>query len=326
MTELRNPRDEASALLPDGNEAWVLEPSPPANLDPDWYADDPTTLSGATGVVVTPIPGEGVTWAEMAQGDDQIASYAADHWLDGRRRLTELPDGYETGRRALHQVAFFAVAPKRYSATGKLGLRYTHRGFGTPFFQGPDGGDEQVRVEGDLIVHQTAEVVRTEAITTPGAAARFLELEYRDVWFDDFHDPLEPVGPDTVLTVEPLVADAIGAWFGFATHLLELARRTPEATEVSRVQLWPEHFDPAFEMAPSEDDSRASYGASAGDSAHPEPYFYIAAWGSIDRSDPFWNDTTFNGASLGYRALLDSDDPYATSLAFMHNGYRKLTA
>src|SRR5665811_834237 len=110
-----------------------------------------------------------------------------------------------------------------------------------------------------------------------------------------------------------------------AGHVLERARRTPGATEVSRVQLWPEHFDPAFEMGSSEDDARASYGASAGDSANPEPYLYIAAWGSIETSDPFWNETTFNGASLGYRTLLEADDPYATALAFVHEGYRKLT-
>lgn len=326
MTVHRDARAEATALLPEGHEARVLEPSPPANFDPDWFADDPTDPSGASGVVVTPIPGEGTTWAEMAEGDGQIVAHAADHWLDGRRRLVELPDGYDATRRALHQVAFFAVAPKRYSANGKLGLRYTHRGFGTPLFGGPDGSDEQVRVEGDLLVHQTADGVRTEAITTAGAAAHFLGLEYREVWFENFHDPLEPVGPDTALTVEPQAADAVGQWFGFATYVLERARRTPGATEVSRVQLWPEHFDPAFEMGSSDDGARASYGASAGDSAHPEPYLYVAAWGSIDRSDPFWNDTAFNGASLGYRTLLEADDPYATALDFVHEGYRKLTA
>lgn len=327
MTEHRDPRGEATELLPEGHEARVLEPSPPADLDPDWFADDPTDPSGATGAVVTPIPGEGTTWAEMAEGNSQIAAYAVDHWLDGRRRLlTELPDGYDAGRRALHQIAFFAVAPKRYSANGKLGLRYTHRGFGTPFFQGPNGSDEQVRVEGDLLVHQTADGVRTEAITTAGAAARFLGLEYREVWFENFHDPLEPVGPDTVLTVPTQVADAVEAWFGFATHVLERARRTPGATEVSRVQLWPEHFDPAFEMGSSENEHRASYGASPGDSTSPEPYLYVAPWGSIDQSDPFWNDTAFGGASLGYSTLIETDDPYERALAFLHEGYRKLTA
>lgn len=62
MTSARDPRAEGSALLPDGFEARVLEPSPPASTDPEWYADDPTDPAGATGVVVTPVEGDGMTW------------------------------------------------------------------------------------------------------------------------------------------------------------------------------------------------------------------------------------------------------------------------
>lgn len=324
MTRRRDPRAEATAMLPEGYEARVLEPSPPANLDPDWYADDPTDPAGATGQVVTPIPGEGVMWAEMADRDEEIAEFAAAHWLDGRRRLDQLPDGYDATRRSLHQIAFFAVAPKRYSENGKLGLRYTAGGFGTPYFLGGDGGAQQVRVVGDRLVHQAAEEVRTAEITTAGDAARFVGLEYRDMWFDNFRDPLEPAGPDARLTVDPRAAGAIGDWFGFATHVLERARRISGATDVSRVQLWPEHFDAAFEMGSSEEGRRASYGASAGDDSNPEPYFYVAAWDSIDRSDPFWNDQSFNGASLAYESLVEADDPYASALGFLTDGHHRL--
>ncbi|HEY5651242.1 MAG TPA: hypothetical protein VIW46_07320 [Acidimicrobiia bacterium] len=325
MTEWRHARSEAAAVLPPGHDARVLEPSPPAALDPGWFADDPTDPSGATGTVVTPIPGEGVTWAELATADPGVAACAADHWLDGRRRLDELPDGYDAGRRALHQIAFFAVAPKRHAANGKLGLRYTDRGFGTPFFRGSDG-DEQVRVEGDLLVHQTADAVRAEAVTTLRAATRFLGLDYREAWFEGFHDPLEPVGPDTHLAIDPAVTEAVASWFGFGTHVLERSRRIPGAVDVSRVQLWPEHLDAAFEMGSVDDGARAGYGASAGDGAHPEPYLYIAAWGEIDRTDPFWNDPAFNGASLDLRRLLEADDPYALALAFVEEGHCKLTS
>lgn len=323
MTHISHPRREAARLLPAGHEARVLEPSPPANLDPAWLADDPTDPGGATGTVVTPVPGEGKLWASM-EGTD-IARYAADHWLDGRRRLTPLPPGYDLTRRALHQIAFFAVAPKRYAATGKLGLRYTHGGFGTPFFLSPDREDEQVRVVGDMLIYQLGNKVRTEPITTLAAATRFLGVEYRERWFDAFHDPLPPVDPSAKLAVDPPATDAIGQWFGFATHILERARRTPKARDVTRVQLWPEHFDPAFEMGSADDGRRASYGASPGDDAHPEPYLYVAAWGEIDRSIPYWNDTAFNGASLGYQSLLNTDDPYVAALAFIHEGHRLLT-
>lgn len=70
--------------------------------------------------------------------------------------------------------------------------------------------------------------------------------------------------------------------------------------------------------------SPARYGASPGDDAHPEPYLYVAAWGEIDRSDPYWNDTAFNGASLAYRRLLAADDQYATALAFLRRGHTRL--
>jgi hypothetical protein len=319
MTTVRNPRAEATALLPNGYEARVLEPSPPADTDPAWFADDPTDPGGAGARVVTPIPGEGTTWADMAADNGAVADFAAEHWLDRRRELAPLPAGYGTSRAALHQVAYFAVAPARFAATGKLGLRYTHRGFGTPFF----GADEQIRVEGDALVHQTGSSVRTATISTLEAAADFLGIPYREVWFESFHDPLAPLGGDVELALDPVVTEAIGSWFGFASHVLERARRTPDAQDVTRVQLWPEHFDPAFEMGSAEAGGRASYGASPGDAAHPEPYLYVAAWGEIDRSDPFWNGS-FNGAMVSYQDLLGADDPYATALTFYEEGHRRL--
>jgi hypothetical protein len=319
-----DPRAEATAVLPPGHQARTLEPSPPARLEPPWYADDPTDPDGGSPMIVTPIPGEGTTWSAMAATDAAVASFASAHWLDGHRRLERLPVGYDIGRRALHQVAFYAVAPKRFAANGRLGLRYTHGGFGTPYFAGPSGEDEQVRVEADRLIHRSGSQERSQRLTTLGEAAEFLGIPYREVWFDGFHDPPPPVGPHAPLGVDPAVTDAVAAWFGFATHVLERARRTPGAEEVSRVQLWPEHFDPAFEMGSTETGRRASYGASAGDDAHPEPYVYVAAWGDIDRTDPFWNDAAFNGASLAHRDLLTSADPYGMALEFLAEGYLRL--
>jgi hypothetical protein len=305
----------------------VLEPSPPADQDPTWFADDPTDPAGVSPqVLVTPIPGEGSTWTDIGADDPRVAEFARAHWLDGRRRLHPLPDGYDTGRRALHQIAFFAVAPKRYSVTGKLGLRYTHGGFGTPFYRDAEGADEQVRVEGDLLVRQIGEEVRFEPVSTAGAAAAFLGIEHRDTWFEEFHDPLDPVAPDESLRVIPEVTDAVGDWFGFSTHVLERARRTSGAADVSRVQLWPEHFDPAFEMGSSERGQRAGYGASPGDDAHPEPYLYVSPWGVVDRSDSYWNETAFAGSSLGYAELLQADDPYAAALEFYRGAYERLSS
>ena len=71
--------------------------------------------------------------------------------------LQPLPSGFAKGRQSLHQIAFFAIAPKRYQETGRLGLRYTGTGFGTPVF----GLGEQIRVEDNRIVRQRGDDVRS---------------------------------------------------------------------------------------------------------------------------------------------------------------------
>ena len=63
--------------------------------------------------------------------------------------LRELPETYAETREALHQIAFFAVAPARYKLAGRMGLKDTPGGFGTPEFEG-----RVARVEGDLLVYE----------------------------------------------------------------------------------------------------------------------------------------------------------------------------
>ncbi len=322
--EHRDPLAEARVALTNGSyEPLVIEPAPPADLDPDFYADDPTDPSGVTGSVVSPIAGIGhATWSDLAADDPEIAAFAADHWLGNFRRLAPLGPNHTETREALHQVAFFAIGPKRHAVNGKIGLRYTHRGFGTPFF----GGDEQVRVEGDQLVHQTSDEVRSTQITTVKTAAAFLGVPYVVDWFPGFHDPLKPVDPDTELSVDPQAGRAIGDWFGFATSVLEELRRTHGAADVSRVQLWPEHFDPAMEMGSADAGGRASYGASPGDGSSAEPYLYVAPWSGVpDESDSYWSAEGFGGALLSYSELLESDDQRQTALGFFREGWERLS-
>ena len=318
----RNPRAEAQTLLPDGFEARVLEPSPPAVHDDDYFADDPTDPSGAAPgvVVVGPTSDADVTWDVYAAEHLEVAGYAADHWLGAYERLRPLPSDFASVRDDLHQVAFFAVAPARHAVNGKIALRYTFGGFGTPFF----GDDVQARVVGVDLVVQEGDAVRSERITTVRAAAEFLGVDYEEVWFPDFHDPLAPTDPDRPLQASETAVAALADWFGFACSVLEEARRSAGSVQVSRVQLWPEHFDLAFEMGDYEAGRRASYGASPGDGTHPEPYLYVAAWSEVDRSNPYWNDTSFNGAALPYRVLLAADDPRRTALDFFRRGFEVL--
>ncbi|HEU4321484.1 MAG TPA: hypothetical protein VFS66_15545 [Acidimicrobiia bacterium] len=231
--------------------------------------------------------------------------------------LNEAPPDLVHTRDALHQLAYFAVSPARYRKVGRMGLRPTHGGFGTPEFEG-----QVARVEGTLLVHETAAGVATQEISTVREAARFLGGEYEVGWFTEFRDPLQPADPDAPLAVGVVASGFIADWFAYGWEVLEkLQGQAIESDDVSEVQLWPEHFDPAVELGDQERGRRASYGASPGDRHHDEPYLYVAAWGEIDRSIPYWNDEAFNGSSLPYRELLDSADPVERALDFLLQGY-----
>jgi hypothetical protein len=233
-------------------------------------------------------------------------------------RLEALPDDYQFTRDQLHQVAFYALAPARYRGEGRMGLRSTRGGFGTPEFDG-----RTARVEANLLVHEQEGNVATQQITTIRAAAEFYGLEYEVDWFPDFRDPLPAMDPDLSLKVGESAALALAAWFEFGFALLEQARFLGgDDDEVSQVQLWPEHFDPAIEMGSETGGRRASYGASPGDEGHLEPYLYVSAWSEIDKTEPYWNDRHFNGASLPYTELLAADDQKQVSLDFFEQGYR----
>jgi hypothetical protein len=233
-------------------------------------------------------------------------------------RLAPLPDGFIPTRDALHQVAYFAVAPARYRAEGRMGLKPAPGGFGTPEFDG-----SVARVEGDMLVFEHSEDIATQVITTVRGAARFFGHDYEVGWYSDFHDPLTPADPDLELEVDDVAARALGQWFHYGfTVLEELRSRVGPEAESSEVQLWPEHFDPATELGNHDSGQRASYGTSPGDSDHPDPYVYVAPWGDVDRSDPFWNDPSFGGASLSYADLQASEEPMERAVDFLVQGYR----
>ena len=234
--------------------------------------------------------------------------------------LPRLPDSFAGTRDHLHQVAFFALSPARHKASGRMGLRHHVGGFGTPQFEG-----KAIRVEGDLLVAYEGDMVSSHTISTVREAIEFLGHEYETEWFEGFHDPLRPLDPDHPLEIDPEATRVLGEWFAFAWVVLEELRSHARADDdASEVQLWPEHFDAATELGNHEKGQRASFGASPGDASHPEPYLYVAAWSEIDRANPYWNDSSFNGASMAYEELLASTDPIQDGLEFLLDGYRVL--
>lgn len=194
--------------------------------------------------------------------------------------LDPLPPTFAETRDALHRLAQEVISPARERVTGRIGLRATPGGFGTPQF----GDGERVRVEG-------AELVRESAA-------------------GESREPIDGI--------DEAAARALGAWYAFGDSVLEQLREEAGGDDTpSIVQLWPEHFDIAIDMGSDASGSRANYGFSPGDEKHEEPYVYVGPW-SADRAEgALWNARGFPGAELAYADLLGAPDPRAAALEFL---------
>ena len=325
MVEARNAANEARAALVeaglgDGTAGRVLEPSPPAIDDGEFYADDPANADVVAERIVAPHSGD-LDWNQAVSEHPELAPWAAKRWLVTGPTLPSLPDGLVECRIALHRLATYVVAPARHAATGKFGLRWTLGGFGTPFF----GDDVQVRVEGDQLIVQEAGSVRAAAITSLEAAAEFIGSPIDGETAAEHDSP--PLGDiEANLGVRPEVTEFLGQWWGMGTAALEAVRADDASVDASRVQMWPGHFDPAIEVG--DEDRRGSYGASPGDGTSDDPYLYVSVWWpdrlKIDKADPFWNAEGFVGARLGFSELAQSDDPVTMAADFFRSGRDRL--
>ena len=293
----RNSRLEAQRVVGDGFAARVLEPSPPAVVDGQWFADDPVAVGdGPEGVrVVSPVPGTDLTWTDWLRGRPEQAGWAQDRWLGAYRRLAPVPPSFADTRAVLHRVAVYVVSPARRRSNGKIGLRWTMGGLGTPFFAGPSG-DEQVRLIGGTLVRQVGETTTTDRLTNLNRAAAFVLDGPPDTASGEGFDVPALGDPDAELAVDDAAAEWLGDWIGFGWSVLEELRAAPSAVEPTRVQLWPEHFDAAFDCRMGNRRRLATFGASPGDPSISEPYFYVlpADFDELPSSD-LWNASGFSG-------------------------------
>jgi hypothetical protein len=290
LTAVANPRAEAEDKLGGDYEARVLEPSPPAVTEPP-YTDDPV----APGEVpegrdlVSPVHNRGdLTWDEVVHEDPELEPWCAERWLGAWRRLEPVPSTFVETRVSLHKVAEAVVAPAR-KPDNEISLRYTHGGFGTPFFE-QDGLDCQVRVEG-------AELIRQRGM----------------------EETSEPMPAE----VDPDAARALGDVYGFGCSVLEQLRADEPDGDPSLVRIWPEHFDIAIELGSESRGKRAAIGMSPGDETHPEPYVYVSPW-TAEVSGELWNAAGFSGAELRYAELLAAPDQRRAALDFLRERYRAL--
>lgn len=236
------------------------------------------------------------------------------------RPLADAPPTLAATRTDLHRLAAYVVAPVRYRATERFGLRVTPGGFGTPPFPGADGRERQIRVEGTTLVDQRGDEIRTAPITTLAAAAAFLEAEIDPDTAAEEDSPSlgDPAAP---LAIDEAAARLLADWYAIAFEALERVRADEASVDASPPQLWPGHFDPAIEVG--DEDHRASYGASPGDGGIDEPYLYVSIWWpdriDVDRSDPAWNAPSFTGSVLRLSDFPDGD-PVEVAVAFWRAG------
>ncbi|HMC06387.1 MAG TPA: hypothetical protein VKG89_03235 [Solirubrobacterales bacterium] len=222
--------------------------------------------------------------------------------------LRPLPASFAATRDALHRVAEELVAPAR-KPHNEIALRQTPGGFGTPEFEF-EGRQLQVRVAGpELVLDRDGQESRT-ALTSIAEVAELLG------------PGLLPDGMPadrTPLRIDPEAAARLADFYAFAAEVLERSREELQAgARPSELNLWPEHFDIAYEAGDEDAGMRANYGASPGDGDHPEPYVYVGPW-TAEVSGELWNATAFSGAELSYSELLSVDRPASGALEFLRS-------
>lgn len=322
VIQVLDPRREAQERVGGRFDPRVLEPAPPAVNAPPWFADDPVNDGLEPGLpVLAPVPvaGTAETWDELARAEPDLAAWCADRWLGATRSLVLPGDLYAfvTTRESWHRLAEHVIAAARYQANGKIGLRYTRGGFGTPFF----GSDEQVRVASEGLVVIRDGALAVHPVTTLQEAARAIGIEAGAP--TEVYAPTTPLEPDAVLSVDDEAAHLLGDWFGFGTSVLEELRAgVAPADAPARVQLWPEHFDLSVDFGDEQAGRRATYGASPGDATHAVPYLYVTPWS--EQHGAFWNEGAF--ASLSLTDFVDAGDQRAAALQLFDRARLALTS
>ncbi len=143
------------------------------------------------------------------------------------------------------------------------------------------------------------------------------------------------------LSYSPEISKAIFKAYSFLdTTFKEFRSNLPE--ECSPIQIWPHHFDIAFNWfsgrkIPGEDpnDLEASseqigYGFIAGDSTILEPYFYVLPYPEVDLADKeflhggFNYTESWNGVLLKYESLLKAKNPKQYLLEFLMDSHKKI--
>ncbi len=178
----------------------------------------------------------------------------------------------------LHRLAEQVLAADRHRSEGRIGLRPTAGGIGTPPFPA-DGTTREVRIEGVELVCVEGEVERRLPVTTIGAAGTFLDLV---PGAPPVYGAATALEPDLPLRLDPVAVAAVADWLAVGAEALSvIVARYGVAPPV----LWPEHFDLAVSV------DECNLGVSPGDDGHPVPYAYVGPWSPppVGSDGGWWN-------------------------------------
>jgi hypothetical protein len=223
--------------------------------------------------------------------------------------LEPLPSNFADARDRLHELAEHVLAPVRYRADGHIGLVITTGGFGTPMLA--DG--ERVRVEGTELVHERPGTATRVGLTTLGTAARFVDVPLGLP--AGLFPPATPCAPGISIAVDADSARALAAWLDLGATLLGELREHYGAHDAAMPTLWPEHFDVAMELGNVDAGTRATYGASPGDTTISEPYLYVSPFDATRRTGPFGAHDF--GAAMTYDELVAAGNPRSAGADFL---------
>lgn len=205
--------------------------------------------------------------------------------------MRSLRPSFGATRASFHLLAVYVLSAVRQQHTGRVGLRPTIGGFGTPAFI-RDGAAVQVRIDGGVLVVDTGgdpeHLDLQQGDVSLDQAAAFVGVTLDPTVADRFDVPplADPRAPLPVLEAD---AAALSAWYGLGASVLDALRLDAQVDRQvptpSQVQLWPEHFDLAFDLGDEAAGTRANVGFSPGDAFSDEPYLYVGPW-ARDRIDP----------------------------------------
>ena len=196
---------------------------------------------------------------------------------------------------SLQSIAEHLLAADLHRHTGKVGLRRTLGGFGQPEFF-VNGKRRRLRVDGTRLALLEGDHERWTELTTLADLARFAATGLGAP--GGVFEATTTLEPEAGLNIDARTTGRLTEFYRTAEAALEELRSANTGRRPALVQLWPEHFDLATNL------EEVNFGASPGDEAVPEPYFYVGPW--EPREGDFWNEPF--GAVLRHGDVSQPDD------------------